>query len=103
MAEKYAKQISELTGKPYTAIDSGPGVSPRYDVGSIPQIGDKVSYSFNGDSYPDGVIVAITDKLQVTTSEGHKYRRRGLTGTWLRTGGTWSLIQGHHYEQNPHF
>jgi hypothetical protein len=104
-----AKQVAHELNRhrdsgPFLAIDSGPYVSPRYDVIERPQIGDKVSYSFNGDSYPDGEVVAISESLKlVRTSTGSKYYRRGDTGRWVKAGGTWSLIQGHVNERNPHF
>jgi hypothetical protein len=69
----------------------------------MPKVGDPVSYGFNGDYYPDGHITAITKKFQITTSTGNKYRRVKSTSGWKRTGGTWSLVKGHIYEQNPHF
>ena len=98
-----ASEISDLTGSLYLGCDGGEGVWPRFDIIKAPQVGDKVSYSFNGDCYPDGEIVKISEQWQVTTSTGNKYRRRKNSSSWLRTGGTWSLIPGHHFEQNPHF
>lgn len=89
---------------PYLAIDNGGNVSPRYDVIERPQIGDKVSYAFNGDYYPDGKIVNISASLRiVTTDTGSKYYRRGQTGRWVKSGGTWSLVQGHRNDKNPSF
>ena len=103
MAESLAEQATEMFGEKFVGADRGAHVAPRYEFTRVPKVGDKVSYSFNGDTYPDGEIVTITNKYQVTTSTGHKYRRKGLTAAWLRTGGTWCLVEGHHYEQNPHF
>lgn len=102
-AERIAAEITQLTGRMHLGTDAGDGVWPRFDVIEAPQVGDKVSYSFNGDTYPDGEIVKISNKWQVTTSTGNKYRRRKNSAGWLRTGGTWSMVAGHHYEQNPHF
>lgn len=102
-AEQLAAQATEFTGKLHIAIDRGAHVSPRMDVIRCPALGDKVSYSFNGDSYPDGEITGISPTLKViTTSTGSRYHRRGQTGSWLK-GGTWSLIQGHHDKRNPSF
>lgn len=93
----------------YIAIDAGPNVSPRYDVIRCPKVGDKVSYSFNGDTYPDGEIKSISKSLRViktTPSEGrfygNIYYRRGLSGSWIKDR-TWTLVQGHIDERNPSF
>lgn len=101
--EGLARYISAMTGKHYIGTDNGEWCSPRFDICQVPAIGDKVSYTFNGDSYPDGVITHITKTLQITTSTGNKYLRRKKSGCWKRTGGTWSLISGHHNERNPSF
>lgn len=98
-----ALYVSALMGEDYIGTDAGSGTSPRYDVQRMPKVGDEVSYSFNGDTYPCGTIVRITKNLMVITSEGKKFNRRGQTGSWRMVGGTWSLVSGHHYEQNPHF
>lgn len=93
----------------YIAIDSGPGVSPRYDVIAAPMVGDQVSRGFNGDYYPAGRIVHVSASLRVVTTQGEdgaqikrKFYRRGQTGRWVQTGGTWSLVPGVHNERNPH-
>lgn len=99
---KIAEQLTEHTKISYIGVDRGPYISPRFDIIAMPQIGDEVSYAFNGDSYPDGVIVAITPTMQIRTSTGRKYRRKKLSGSWLDKNG-WSLIHGHVYSQNPHF
>lgn len=103
-AERVAASASKATGRLHIAIDNTTSVSPRYDVIEAPKVGDEVSYGFNGDSYPDGTIVKIGKNLKIiTTSTGHRYYRRKLMGRWVQTGGTWSLIQGHHNERNPSF
>jgi len=100
--EKIAADLTEATGTLYLATDAGEWVSPRYDIVEAPKVGDKVSYSFNGDTYPDGEIVKITANNRfVWTSTGKKYLRKKLTGGWYNHG--WGLICGHRYEQNPHF
>lgn len=95
---------SQDSGK-YIAIDSGEHVSPRYDVIVRPMVGDKVSYSFNGDTYPDGTITKITGQnfRIITTSTGSVYYRRKLSGCWKKKGGTWNLVLGHRNERNPSF
>lgn len=100
---RLAAYITAMTGKTYVPIDRGRGCSPRYDVSRAPSVGDEVSYGFNGDYYPDGVVVKVTKTLQITTSTGSTYRRRGNSCSWQKPGGTWSLVFGHIYEQNPHF
>lgn len=102
-AESKAQQISVLTGELYIATDSGPNCLPRFDVVRAPRIGDEVSYCFNGDSYPSGVITKISKSLKrVETSEGKVFYRRKQTGAWLNNG-TWALVQGHVKTLNPHF
>lgn len=101
--QELARRITALTGDSFVGTDDGVCVSPRYDIIKMPKIGDKVSYGFNGDFYPDGEVIRITKNLMITTSTGNTYRRRGLTGRWVQPGGTWTLVQGHHDERNPHF
>lgn len=101
-AKEVAKQATELTGDLHLAIYRK-SVLPHCDIIRAPALGDPVSYSFNGDSYPDGVITNISNSLKViTTSTGHKYYRRKESGAWLR-GGTWALVHGHVETRNPHF
>lgn len=101
---KLARYATAMTGISYIPTDSGGSTFPRYDVIAMPKVGDKVSYSFNGDSYPDGVIVLVSrKKFAVTTSNNNTYCRRKLTGAWIKKGGTWSLIPGHVQETNPEF
>jgi hypothetical protein len=99
-----AARANAAAGKDlYIGIDRGEWTSPRFDIMGRPQIGDDVSYAFNGDSYPCGQIAKISDSLKViTTTTGRRFYRRRETGSWVN-GGTWSLVQGHHNERNPHF
>lgn len=98
-----AKEVAAALGEGFIATDAGSHVSPRYDVTELPKVGDKVSYAFNGDSYPCGTVTAISPSLKViTTSEGKKFYRVRETGSW-RNAGTWSLVSGHCYKQNPSF
>lgn len=88
----------------YLATDNGPHCAPQFDVVLAPAVGDLVSYSFNGDTYPDGKVSKVSkDYRIITTDTGSRYYRRKLTGAWVKTGGTWSLVRGHHNERNPHF
>jgi len=98
-----ATYLTAMTGDIYLPVDRTESTSPRYDVMKAPKVGDQVSYGFNGDYYPDGEIVKITKTYQITTSSGNTYRRRKHNAGWLKSGGTWGLVQGHIDEQNPHF
>lgn len=105
-AEHTAERANTLKdGHEYVAADYGSNVSPRYDVVRVPKVGDLVSYSFNGDTYPCGKIVSVGKgaKRIVKTDTGATFYRRKLTGSWIKEGGTWSLVLGHIREQNPHF
>lgn len=109
-----AQQVAEeLNGFPklniapfsdkYIATDAGRCRSPQFDVQRRPQVGDKVSYAFNGDYYPDGTIVKISPTLKkITTDTGSSYYRLRNTGTW-KLNKTWSLVHGHINERNPSF
>lgn len=79
----------------YIPVDRTSSVSPRFDVMRQFQVGDKVSGSFNGDSYPQGTISRISPSGRViTTDTGRRFYRKGLTGSWVN-GGTWRLLLGH--------
>lgn len=101
-AQKIAAALNVYSPETYVATDSGPNVSPRYDVIKLPKVGDKVSYSFNGDTYPCGTVKSVSPSLKlIVTTEGQKFYRRGETGKWIYNG-TWSLVGGHIEERNPH-
>lgn len=103
--EKIAKELNEVVGEVrYIGTDAGEWVSPRYNVQELPKVGDEVSYSFNGDTYPDGTIVKISGKNHqiITTSSGRKYYRRRKTGGW-RHDKTWWLVSGHISTYNKEF
>lgn len=103
-AQKVAASATEHAGERYIAIDNGGGCYPRFDVIRAPKVGDQVSYSFNGDSYPDGEIKSISASLRlITTTTGGTYYRRGESGRWVKKGGTWTLIRGHVNEHNREF
>lgn len=87
----------------YIGIDRGQYSHPRFDVVRRPQVGEKVSYAFNGDSYPCGQVAKISGSLKViTTTTGERFYRKRETGSWIK-GGTWSLVLGHHDLRNPSF
>jgi hypothetical protein len=101
-ATALAEQMTQKNGRPYVAVDRGSSVFPRYGVAQVPQPGDQVSYSFNGDSYPDGEVAKVSHKnRRVETSTGNVYWRLKLTATWRRR--PWALIRGHVDERNPSF
>ncbi len=101
-AQAIAEKLTTATGNHYIATDAGAHVSPRFDVAEVPQVGDAVSMSFNGDSYPVGNIVKISKTLKrITTSTGKVFTRKRDTG--CRSDGTFSMIAGHISEKNPHF
>lgn len=104
-AQQIAEGATKLTGRLHIGIDNGPCVSPRFDIMEAPAVGDEVSYAFNGDYYPDGVITSVTKgSLKVVrTSTGSTYYRRRNTGNWKKAGGTWSLVPGHRTDKNPSF
>lgn len=103
--ERLAASATKAAGKLHIGIDNGAYVSPRFDVGLAPAVGDPVSYGFNGDYYPDGEITHVTEgSLRVVkTSTGSTYYRHKNSGKWTKAGGTWSLVHGHINERNPHF
>jgi hypothetical protein len=102
-AEKVAVEATALTERLHIATDSGPYCSPRYDVIEAPRVGDEVSKSFNGDSYPAGRISKISSSLRrVETDTGEVFWRHRESGSWIE-GQTWSMIPGHISERNPSF
>jgi hypothetical protein len=97
-AFEVAEAASKFAGVDYIATES----NGYFEVIQAPQILDLVSYYFNGDSYPCGHIKSISKTMKkITTNEGKVFYRRKLSGSWVMNN-TWSMISGHHYEQNPH-
>jgi hypothetical protein len=99
----WARYMTAMSGKTYLGYDQGSHHTPRFGVFETPKVGDPVSYSFNGDTYPCGVITKITPQWHITTSEGKKFRRPGTKAGFRMEGGTWSMVSGHIYEQIPSF
>ena len=108
-----AIRAEQFMGKPYIAVDRGDHVHPRFDVIAAPQVGDDVSQSFNGDSYPCGKIVSISPSMgRIETSDGTVFTRRkpgrgssvDRSALWIVKGSScFSMIPGHHDRRNPHF
>jgi hypothetical protein len=70
---------------------------------TLPALNDPVSYAFNGDYYPCGVVTKISKNFKmITTSEGQTFHRQGAANQW-KMHKTWSLVKGHIERQNPHF
>lgn len=112
---KAAAEVAAALGEKYQATDSGKWCSPRYDVIDLPQVGDEVSYAFNGDYYPCGKIKSISPGpafWKIVAGPDFSGRDRVF---WRRcrdgkpTGGawvcdkTWSMIQGHVSKRNEEF
>jgi hypothetical protein len=106
-AERIASLANMLAdGYTYVAVDAGPQVSPRFDVVRGFQVGDAVSRSFNGDSYPVGTVTKVSgaNGRIVTVSDGQSVRafyRRKLTASWVEKGGGFCLSRGIHEKRNP--
>jgi len=83
------------------------------------QVGDQVSYGYNGDWYPAGAVAKITKKY-LTTADGRKfYLKENTTSQYdvntkqhsdvtkeyfVSVGdGFWRLTKGVVEERNPHF
>jgi hypothetical protein len=107
-AKVVAKALTDSKEKGrFIATDSGGASLPAFDVIRLAEVGDPVSYAFNGDYYPCGHIVSVSKTLKRITAEDDKGRRCVFnrvrsTGCW-RMNGTWSLVSGHIKKQNPHF
>jgi hypothetical protein len=100
---KICSDLARNAGEVFLPCDNGPSTSWRFTVCRPPKVGDAVSYTFNGDTTPDGHVTRITPSWTVVTSSGKRYKRSRQTSTWRQTGGTWILTFGHHEERNPHF
>lgn len=102
-ADEIAADATALTGRLHVGVDKGDHTWPRFDVVEAPRVGEPVSKGFNGDYYPCGTIVKVSESLRVvTTDNGTTFYRRGKTATWLNNR-TWALVHGHKSERNPHF
>jgi hypothetical protein len=93
-----ADRQAEKHGGRWEPVDRGPRTSPRYGTVRVPEVGEPVSRTLNGDCYPDGTVVRVT-KTQIVTDTGHVYRRKGQTASWK--DGPWYLTEGHERRWNP--
>jgi len=97
----HAAMLPAAQRETFIAVDEGNSRWPQFDVQALPKVGDKVSYAFNGDCYPDGEITKISDSKRVIyTSTGHRFYRWRLSGSWLYDR-MWYLVPGHIREWNP--
>lgn len=102
-----ADKLTEQFGMVFLPEDRGSNVSPRFGIFRAFRVGEPVSYGFNGDFYPAGVITAISKSGRVITTKNpctsteKKFYRRKLTASWKHNG-MWTLVSGFHREQNPH-
>lgn len=102
--EELAAKVTKFTGKTHVAVDAGEHVTPRYDIIKMFEVGDLVSYGFNGDWYPCGKIAAISPSLKViSTTDGSRFHRKGQSAAWKKDGRTWTLARGVIDERNPSF
>lgn len=103
--ELIAAKATELTGTLYIA--TGSDSSRYYDITIPPAIGDMVSKSFNGDSYPVGKIIHITPTWRISVDDGKgnitKFRRVKRTANWVEINGCFSLVKGTISRLNPEF
>lgn len=102
-ADTLARYLTAMTGDAYLGCDEGAGTYPRYRVVQAPKVGDFVSKSFNGDSYPVGTVTKISPTWIVTTDVGKKFRRWKESGGWREQGRGFWMVKGHLDERNPHF
>lgn len=104
-AERVAASATKLTGTLHIGIDQGANTWPRFDVVEAPKVGNPVSYAFNGDYYPDGHIIHVTEGTLrvIKTDTGSTYYRNKQSGSWRKEGGTWWLVDGHISKLNPSF
>ncbi len=102
-AKRFAQSMTDFGNVIYMSYKQD-GYSDRpYRVKPAPQIGDFVSYAFNGDYYPDGEIVAISASFRrIKTESGNVYWRNKEAYQW-KYEKTWSMVKGHHDERNPSF
>ena len=102
-ANEAAAKLTEESNELHIVTHEPSYVCNKWAVHRVPQVGDFVSYSFNGDSYPDSEIVSVSKTLKViTTKSGKKYYRYKNHASW-RNNGTWWLVKGFHEERNPSF
>ena len=74
-----------------------------YKVLKMPEVGQKVSKNFNGDTYICGEIARISKTFKkITTTTGEEfYRNNHHQGVWQQYG-TWTMQGGHTETRNPH-
>ena len=94
-----------MKNKARTEISFTQALNSDYSTTQTFRVGDKVSKGFNGDCYPEGVIVKITPSGIIATDTGEifrPYKHNGAMMGW-KSQRTWWLVSGHHHKQNPSF
>ena len=99
-AEKHKVLRETETKREWDILGPFSGTSHPYSLKLVPQVGDEISFGFNGDWYPSGVITRKT-KTKIETSEGDVFRK-DKSGFWKKNQ-MWSLAFGHINERNPEF
>lgn len=102
-AAYFARLITELTNKTYIAVDNGEYRFNRYEIIRMYQVGEEVSYTFNGDTYPDDIILEISKDLSTIKTANNVYKRVKETRGWKQKKSPFWLFSGHLFEQNPSF
>lgn len=103
LAKSITAYLNKSGKKSYLFVDRGESVSPRFSVCVKPEVGDEVSKSFNGDSYPVGKITKVSESgRRVETSSGTVFYRKRETASWVNKG-MWFMIAGSISEWNPSF
>ena len=103
-ATRLAEEATQVTGRDWLPVDRGDYIAPRFGVVEAPQVGDAVSYTFNGDYYPCGHIIKISDGYyRIQTTTGEVFYRRHHSCTWKQKGGMWVMVKGHTDRQSREF
>lgn len=102
-ATRIARYLGFLTNEEYLPVATGPDLANNIEIIKAPKVGDPVSATLNGDSYPEGYITRITPTWRITTSTGRKFSRLKSSSTWQEVGRGFYMSMGHRSFRNPHF
>jgi hypothetical protein len=102
-AKTLAAQASLNVGRKFLPVDRGTHHSPQFGITEMPVVGLEVSRAVNGDYYPEGKVVKVSDSgRRVETDTGVVFWRRNQTGVWVHHG-VWSMVRGHVSRLSPEF
>jgi hypothetical protein len=105
-AQRHLEERVAETGVEHIIFNSADESWPFWEVSRLPQIGDEISYGFNGDSYPCGTIVKISKTMKKITGSGgdtfYRSPKPRQQSTW-RKHKTWTMTFGHTEKRNPSF